>query len=57
MYYLDICSHPNRIRDFYEKLMISVLALGTMNKLKEINVNIRLILVRLPGITADLVGI
>ena len=48
-------SDPNRIQDFYEKLVISVQALDTMNKLKEINGYARLTLDKLPGIRADLV--
>ena len=50
-------SHPNRIHDFYEKLEINVQALGTMNKLKEINGYVRLTLDKLPGIRANLVRI
>ena len=48
-------SHPNRIHDFYENLVISVQALDTMNKLKEINGYVRLTLDKLPRISADLV--
>ena len=47
-------SHPNRIDDFYEKLVISVLAPDTMNKLKEINGYVRLTLDKLHGIRVDL---
>ena len=50
-------SHPNRVHDFYEKLMISVQTLDTMNKLKEINEYVRLTLDKLPSIRADLVRI
>ena len=50
-------SHPNRIHDFYEKLVINVQALDTMNKLKKINGYVRLTLDKLPGIPADLVRI
>ena len=50
-------SHPNRIHDFYEKLMVSVQALDTMNKPKEINEYVRLTLDTLPGIRPDLVTI
>ena len=49
--------HPNRIHDFYEKLVISVQALDTMNKLKKINGYVKLTLDKLPGIRADLVRI
>ena len=48
-------SNTNRIHEFYEKLVISVQALETMNKLKEINGYMRLTLDKLPGIRADLV--
>ena len=48
-------SHPNRIHDFYENLVISVQVLDTMNKLKEINGYVRLTLDKLPRISADLV--
>ena len=30
-------SHPNQIHDFYEKLVIRIHALDTMNKLKEVS--------------------
>ena len=50
-------SHANRVHDFYEKLMISVQTLDTMNKLKEINEYVRLTLDKLPSIRADLVRI
>ena len=45
-------SHPNRIHNFYEKLVISLQVLETMNEL-----NARLTLDRLPGMCADLVRI
>ena len=48
-------SNTNRIHEFYGKLVISVQALETMNKLKEINGYMRLSLDKLPGIRADLV--
>ena len=48
------CS-PNRIQEFYEKLTISVQALETIKKLKDIKVYVRLTLDKLPGIRADLV--
>ena len=47
--------NTNRIHEFYEKLMISVQALETMNKLNEINGYMRLTLDKLSGIRADLV--
>ena len=50
-------SHSNQIHDFYEKLVVSVHALDTMNKLKEINGYVRLTLDKLPSIRADLVKI
>ena len=50
-------SHPNQIHDFYEKLVVSVHALDTMNKLKKMNGYVRLTLDKLPGIRADLVRI
>ena len=50
-------SNPNRIHGFYKKLVISVQTLDTMNKLKEINVHVRLTLDKLPGMRADLVRI
>ena len=49
--------HPNRIHNFYGKLVIIVQALDTMNKLKEINRYARFTLNKLPGISADLVRI
>ena len=50
-------SYPNWIHGFYKKLVISVQTLDTMNKLKEINVHVRLTLDKLPGIRTDLVRI
>ena len=50
-------SHPNRIHDFYEKLVVSVQVIDTMNKLIEIDGYVRLTLDKLPGIRADLVRI
>ena len=47
--------NPNRIQEFYEKLTISVQALETMKKLKDIKVYVRVTLDKLPGIRADLV--
>ena len=48
-------SHPNRIENFCERLVISAQALETTNKLKEINGYARLTLDKLSGIQADLV--
>ena len=50
-------SHTNQIHDLYEKLVISVQALDSMNKLKEINWYVRLTLDKLPDIRADFVRI
>lgn len=47
--------NPNHMHKFYEKLVINVLALDTMNKLREINGYVRLTLDKLPGIKGDLV--
>ena len=47
--------HPNRIQEFYEKLTISVQALQTMKKLKDIKGFVRLTLDKLPGIRVDLI--
>ena len=48
-------SNLHRIHEFYEKLVIGVQALETMNKLKEIKDYVRLTLDKLPGTRADLV--
>ena len=48
-------SNPNRMHELYDKLVISVQALETMNKLKEINGYVRLTLYKLPGIRADII--
>ena len=48
-------SHPNKINEFYEKLVTHVQALDTMGKLKEIKAYVRLTLDKLPGIKYDLV--
>ena len=48
-------SHPNKVHDFYEKLMSSVQALEAMRKLNEIKGYVRNTLDKLPGIRADLV--
>ena len=45
----------NRIQEFYEKLVISVKNLETINKLKENNGYVRLALEELPSIRVDLV--
>ena len=50
-------SHPKRIHDFHEKLVISAQALDTMNKLKKLNGYVRSALNKLLGIRADLVRI
>ena len=47
-------SNQNQKHEFYEKLVISVQALETMDKLKEFIGYVRLTLDRLPGIRADL---
>ena len=48
-------SNPCRIHEFYDKYVVSVQALETMNKTKEINGYVRLTLDKLPCIRADLV--
>ena len=48
-------SHPNKVHDFYEKLMSSVQALETMRDLNVIKGYVRNTLDKLPGIRADLV--
>ena len=48
-------SHPNKVHDFYEKLMSSVQALETMRKINEIKNHIRNTLDKLLGIRAGLV--
>ena len=50
-----INSNLNRIHEFYEKLVISVQALETMKKLKEINGYATSTLDKLPRIRANLV--
>ena len=47
-------SNPNRIHEFYEKVVISIQAFKTMNKLKVINGYVKLTLDKLPGIRVDL---
>ena len=48
-------THPNRVHEFYEKLIVSTQALDTMNKLKGINGYVKITLDKLPGIRADMV--
>ena len=48
-------THPNRVHEFYEKLIVSTQALDTMNKLRDINGYIKITLDKLPGIHANLV--
>ena len=48
-------TQANRIYDFCEKLYVSVQALATMKKLKEINGYVKITLDKLPGIKAALV--
>ena len=48
-------SNPNRIHEFYEKVVISIQALKTMNKIKVINGYVKMTLDKLPGIRVDLV--
>ena len=50
--------HLNRIHDFYEKLVVRVQALDTINKQKKkISGYVMLALDKLPGMRADLVRI
>ena len=48
-------SNPNKIHEFYEKLVVSVQTLDTMQKLRDIKGFVRLTLDKLPRIRADLV--
>ena len=48
-------THSNHNHDFLENLYVSVQALTTMKKLKEINGYLKITLDKLPGIRADLV--
>ena len=48
-------THPNRVHEFYEKLIVSTQAFDTMNKLRDINGYIKTTLDKLPGIHANLV--
>ena len=50
-------SNSNKIHEFYEKVIVSVQALDTMNKLRDIKEYVRLTLDKLLGIRADLVGL
>ena len=48
-------SNPNKIHEFYEKLVVSVKALDTIHKLRDIKWCMRLPLGKLPRIRAELV--
>ena len=48
-------THPNRVHEFYEKLIVSTQALDTTNKLKDINGYVKITLDKLPGICTNLV--
>ena len=48
-------SNSNKIHEFYEEEIVSVQALDTMNKLRDIKEYVRLTLNKLPGTRADLV--
>ena len=48
-------SNPNKIHEFYGKLIVSVQALDTVHKLRDITGYVRLTLNKLPKIRADLV--
>ena len=50
-----ITSSNQKIKEFYEKLVTHVQALGTVGKLKEIKGYVRLTLDKLPSIKSDLV--
>ena len=56
-FYLSVItnSNPNRIHEFYEKLVISEQAFEITNKQKEINGYMKLSFDKLSSITADLV--
>ena len=47
--------NPEKVQDFSGKLLCSVQALDTMGKIKEMNGYVRVTLVKLPGIRANLV--
>ena len=46
--------NPNKIHEFYEKLIASVQAVNTINKLRDIKGTVRLTLDKLPAIRKDL---
>ena len=46
---------PNKINEFYEKLLFKVHSLETMGKLQEVNGYVRMTIDKRPGITGDLV--
>ena len=48
-------SQPNKIHEFYEKLLFNVQSLETMGKLQEVNGYVRMTIDKLPGIRGDLV--
>ena len=49
-----IGTHPNRVYEFYEKLIVATQALDTMDNVKDINGYAKITLDKLPGIPADL---
>ena len=48
-------THPNRVHEFYEDLIVSSQAVDTINNLKHINGQVKITLDKFPGILADLV--
>ena len=48
-------SQPNKIHEFYEKLLFNVQSLETMGKLQEVNGYVRMTIDKLPGIRGHLV--
>ena len=48
-------SQPNKIHEFYEKLLFNVQSLETTGKLQEVNGYVRMTIDKLPGIRGDLV--
>ena len=48
-------SQPNKIHEFYEKLLFNVQSLETMGKLQEVNGYVRMTINKLPGIRGLLV--
>ena len=48
-------SQPNKIHEFYEKLLFNVHSLKTMAKLQEVNEYVRMTIDKRPGIRGDLV--